>query len=72
MSDERFNALEEKLAYQEDTTKALNDVLYEQQRRIDALEAICNQLLARLNGLAEAGGIEGGISETESQPPPHY
>lgn len=72
MPDERFNALEEKLAYQEDTTKALNDVIYEQQRRIDALEAICNQLLARLNGLAEAGGIEGGMSETENQPPPHY
>jgi SlyX protein len=72
MSEDRLMALEEKLAYQEDTTKALNDVVYEQQRRIDALEAICNQLLARLNGLAEAGGIEGGVGETENQPPPHY
>lgn len=67
MSENRFTSLEEKIAYQEDMIKALNDVLYQQQVRIDRVESLCNQLLERLRS-----GLESGMNEAENERPPHY
>ncbi|MCK4493970.1 MAG: SlyX family protein [Methylococcales bacterium] len=38
MSDARIIELEIKLAYQEDLTQTLNDIVIQQQRQIDRLE----------------------------------
>jgi len=38
MSEDRFASLETMLAYHEDTIQKLNDVVYQQQIKIDKLE----------------------------------
>ncbi|HHO76313.1 MAG TPA: SlyX family protein [Deltaproteobacteria bacterium] len=38
MSEERFASLETMVAFHEDTIQKLNDVIYEQQIRIDRME----------------------------------
>lgn len=60
---ERIAELEARLAFQEDTLKALDAAVYGQQRRIDALEQLC----ARLRDAVEAGSDLGA-----DQRPPHY
>lgn len=67
MSEQRFTALEEKIAYQEDTIKALNDVVVQQQTRIDHLEALCRQLVERMRA-----GEESGVPGSDNERPPHY
>lgn len=58
--------LEIRLAYQEDAIQALDDLVYAQQRRIDALEQQCRRLAARLEALAAQP--VGSAPEI----PPHY
>ncbi len=67
MSEQRVTAIEEKLAYQEDLIKTLDDVVYQQQRRIDRLEALCNQLSERLQVISESTGVA-----PDNERPPHY
>jgi SlyX protein len=64
---ERIAELEARLAFQEDTLKALDAAVYGQQRRIDALEQLCARLAARLRDAVEAGPDLGA-----DQRPPHY
>ena len=71
MSEQKITEIEEKMAYQEDAIKILNDEVYQQQRRIDSLESICKRLLDRMKGLDEPGGMA-GEGESDNQPPPHY
>lgn len=63
----RVTDIEARLAYQEDTLKTLDQALYQQQRRIDALEQLCARLAERLREAAGAGPYQ----ETD-QRPPHY
>lgn len=65
-SDPRQEALETKLAFQEDTVAQLSDALVAQQMRIDRLEARIDMLTEQLRG--------GGDDEDASPepPPPHY
>lgn len=63
----RVTDIEARLAYQEDTLKTLDQALYQQQRRIDALEQLCARLAERLREVAGAGPYQ----ETD-QRPPHY
>jgi SlyX protein len=58
--------LEIRLAYQEDAIRALDDLVYAQQRRIEALEQQCRRLAARLEALV--------MQPLGSPPeiPPHY
>ena len=67
MPEQRVTAIEEKLAYQEDLIKALDDVVYQQQCRIDQLEALCKQLSERLQGISESTGLA-----PDNERPPHY
>ena len=65
--DERFVAIEIKLAHQEDLVDALNDVVYQQTRRIDELEAMVNALGEHLRNAAQSTP---GTAAHEV--PPHY
>ena len=65
--DERFEAFESKLAFQEDTIQQLNDALVEQQLRIDHLEASLRSLLEQAEDGPELPGLT-----PEDERPPHY
>ncbi|MBP1150080.1 MULTISPECIES: SlyX family protein [Methylocaldum] len=68
MIEERLVDLETKLAYQEDTIQALNNVVCEQQKQIDQLEATCKLLIDRIGQLAAAAELGKIVDEK----PPHY
>jgi SlyX protein len=59
--------LESRLAFQDDTIAALNDVVVEQQRAIERLQL---QVVALVRRQEEMAG-QFGIAEDEA-PPPHY
>ena len=65
--EQRVIELESRLAFQDDTIAALNDVLVEQRRELDRLRLQVQALASRQ---AEMAG-QLGISEDEA-PPPHY
>ncbi|CAH0142800.1 hypothetical protein HNO91_16190 [Pseudomonas corrugata] len=63
----RVTDLETRLAFQDDTIQALNDVLVEQQRVVERLQLQMAALLKRQEEMA--GQFE---SVEEEAPPPHY
>ncbi len=68
MSDQRCTELEIKLAYQEDSVKALNDVVCRQQESIERLEQTCRYLMQRLQEVSQSP-----LSDVaEQEKPPHY
>lgn len=66
-NDERFEALETKLAFQEDTIAQLNDALIEQQSRIDDLETSVRTLLERIDEEPDLPSLT-----PQDERPPHY
>ncbi|WP_426113847.1 SlyX family protein [Massilia sp. PWRC2] len=66
-TDERFMAIEIKLAHQEDLVDALNDVVYQQTRRIDHLESMVNALAEHMRNAAQTTPGAGA-----HEVPPHY
>lgn len=65
--DERVTDLESRLAFQDDTIQALNDVLVSQQKVVDRLQLQMAALLKRQEEIV--GQFE---SFEEEAPPPHY
>lgn len=65
--DDRFMAIEIKLAHQEDLVDSLNAIVYEQQKRISKLEAMCNALAQHIRDNPQSGGQMGAHEK-----PPHY
>lgn len=65
--EERINDLESRLAFQDDTIQALNDVLVQQRDVVDRLQQQMAALLKRHEELV--GQFE---SVEEEAPPPHY
>jgi SlyX protein len=65
---ERIEALETKLTFQEDTIQVLNDALIEQQARIDHLEAMLKLVSERVLTTPEEAQNE----SAPEPPPPHY
>ena len=63
METERIEALEVKVAFQEKTIRELNDVLFEQQKQLDRLSALCADLVQALPGASDGQANE---------KPPHY
>ena len=61
--------LETRLAFQEDTLNALNDIVTQQQLQIDKLEKISNTLVDRIRNLSAVMISEG---EHGDEKPPHY
>jgi len=69
MNEERLVEIETKIAFQEQTIKDLNDVLYEQQQEIERLDSICDALLKRFKELSE---FTPGTDAPVNEKPPHY
>ncbi len=63
----RINDLESRLAFQDDTIQALNDVLVTQQRVLERLQLQLAVLAKRQEDMQG----QFGVSE-EDAPPPHY
>lgn len=71
MTDARFIDLETKLAYQEDASQQLSDVVARQQQQIDALETALRALIERVNSLSTQQ--EGAAKNSPAdEVPPHY
>jgi SlyX protein len=68
MSDDRFLDIETKLAYQEDLVTSLNQIVSDQQRKLDELEAAYRKLVDRVVAQSE----ELAALRIEDAPPPHY
>ena len=68
MSDDRFLDIETKLAYQEDLVASLNQIVSDQQRKLDELEAAYRKLVDRVVEQSE----ELAALRIEDTPPPHY
>ncbi|KFE52942.1 SlyX family protein [Pseudomonas syringae] len=65
--EDRVTELESRLAFQDDTIQALNDVLVTQQRALDRLQQQMAAMLKRQEELGSQFEIFG-----EDAPPPHY
>ncbi|MGC2457214.1 MAG: SlyX family protein [Gallionellaceae bacterium] len=67
MIEERLVKIETKISFQEDLIEELNKTVYQQQKKLERLEAICESLARHVESLAAA---------TEGKPaherPPHY
>jgi len=67
MTQERVEALEFKVAHLERALQELSDVLYRQQRELDALRDRSQALLEQVQQLDERGA-----DPTSVEIPPHY
>ncbi|WP_296254316.1 MULTISPECIES: SlyX family protein [unclassified Pseudomonas] len=65
--EDRVMDLESRLAFQDDTIQALNDVLVAQQRSLERMQL---QMAALLKRQEEMGGQFDAFEE--QAPPPHY
>ncbi len=68
MNEDRIVDIEIKLTRQEDLVDALNKIVYEQQKKIDELEALCIALVGRLKEVVSGANEQGAANER----PPHY
>jgi SlyX protein len=68
MLEERLVAIETKITFQEDLIEELNKTVYQQQKKIDRLEAVCESLVRHIESMAE--GRNEGMPAHER--PPHY
>ena len=67
MIEQRLVNIETKITFQEDLIEELNKVIYQQQKKLERLEAICESLARHIESLAAAG--EGKPADER---PPHY
>lgn len=67
-TEDRLIELEIKIARQEDMADALNQTLYQQQRKIDELEALCSALARHIKDMRDAASEQGPANDK----PPHY
>jgi SlyX protein len=68
MLEERLIKIETKITFQEDLIEELNKTVYQQQNKLDRLQAICESLVRHIESMAE--GRNDGITMNER--PPHY
>ncbi|RQO37092.1 SlyX protein [Herminiimonas sp. KBW02] len=68
MNEDRFVDIEIKIARQEDLLDSLNQLVYQQQKKIDELEALCAALARRLKDVVSGGNEQSAANER----PPHY
>jgi SlyX protein len=65
---DRIAELETRIAFQDDTIQALNDVVVQQRNQIDSLETRFNTLQQQVKNLAPSLIAH----PSEETPPPHY
>ena len=68
MNEERLINIETKLTFQEDLIEELNKTIYQQQRKLEQLEATCAVLAKHIALVADSVG-EG---KQGNERPPHY
>ena len=68
MIEERLVNIEAKITFQEDLIEELNKMVYQQQQKLDRLEAVCESLARHIQSLSEARNE--GMPANER--PPHY
>ena len=68
MNEERLENIEAKITFQEDLIEELNKTVYQQQQKLDRLQAICESLARHIQSLAE----EGNEGKPVNERPPHY
>jgi SlyX protein len=68
MTEERLVEIEIKVSRQDDMIETLNKMVYEQQKKIDELEALCSALARRIKDMATADTERNLVDEK----PPHY
>jgi SlyX protein len=69
MNEERLIDIETKITFQEDMIEELNKTVYQQQQKIERLEALCQSLAQHVQSLSAARN-DGGMMVNER--PPHY
>jgi len=69
MNEERLIDIESKITFQEDMLEELNKTVYQQQQKIERLEAMCQSLAQHVQSLSAARN-DGGMLANER--PPHY
>ena len=67
-TEDRLIEIEIKIARQEDLVDTLNQLVYQQQKKIAELEAMCAALVQHLRDMSVQGGEAGAPHEK----PPHY
>ena len=70
MSNDRFEAIESRQAFQDDLLQQLDDALGYQQRKIMELESRVSRLMIRIEELENSMNDAGG--HQDDGPPPHY
>ncbi len=68
MSEDRLIDMETRIAFQEDLIEELNKAVYQQQQKMDKLEALCASLAEHLRSLTDS--LHEG--KPASERPPHY
>lgn len=71
-TEDRLIEIETKIAFQEDLVQELNKIVYEQQKKIDRLEAICHSLVEHVRELNRTVADTGGAGAPADERPPHY
>ena len=66
MVEERLIDIEIKLSRQEDLLETLNQLVYQQRKKIDELEALCSALARHVNTAQDNG------PSPAHELPPHY
>lgn len=69
-TEDRLVDVEIRIARQEDMLDALNNTVYQQQKKIDELEALCSALARHLKDLKDV--TADAPSEALLERPPHY
>lgn len=68
MIEDRLVNIETKIAFQEDMIEELNKVVYQQQQKLNQLDAICKTLSRQIQSQNEVGNT----GNLDNEPPPHY
>lgn len=67
-----MDELETRLAFQDESIRALNDVIARQDQHILRLDEELKVVKTRLKELIQSAGDTGLAPATEETPPPHY
>ncbi|MFM2397570.1 MAG: hypothetical protein RLZZ144_820 [Pseudomonadota bacterium] len=68
MIEERLELIETKIMFQEDLMEELNKTIYEQQKKLQQLEAVCLALVRQIQSVAESTND----TKSANERPPHY
>lgn len=71
-TDDRLIEIETKISFQEDLIQELNKIVYQQQKKIDRLEAICSSLAEHIKDLSQTVAERHAAGNPANEKPPHY